>query len=569
MFPVPDGDTGSNLALTLRAMADAINGFRENSVARVASRLAEAGVVGARGNSGMMLSRFFLGFADGLAGRERAGPMDLAAAMRQASESLYRAVDQPIEGTILTVVRESTEELERFSPHAPDLETLAQRLLLAARESLERTPSLLPVLREANVVDAGAKGYVRFVEGIVALIEGQQMVPAITVAVPSTTPDIAAMVEYPEDSDRAFRYCTEFIVRGTPPPARREIAEAVRSLGGSLIVNRATTVAKIHIHTDDPARVEELLAQLGSDVERVKAEDMRAQHRRRRQMAARRIAIVTDSTCDLPPETIIERDITVAPLTVMFGDEAFHDQVDLTHEEFLARLQDPALPLPTTSQPAPMDFERSYERASENGDQVLGVFLSGALSGTLGQARNVADRIEGKTIRIFDSRTASLGLGFQVLKASEMASEGYELDEIVAELERIRDRSGLYLTVDTLSYLQRSGRVGAARAFLGNLLDLKPVLSVNKEGAVVPVGRARGREALVPLVVDLLKERVPAERSRLRMGVVHVACSDVAEELAAEFEREFRPDEILVRPVASVIAAHTGPGAWGVFYQAE
>ncbi len=568
MFPVPDGDTGTNLALTFRGMAEAVDGLEDLSVARMASRLANAGVLAARGNSGMMMSHFFLGFAEGLDGRERAGPEELAQAVRRASDSLYQAVDEPREGTILTVVRESAEEVERYSGRAPNLEKLAERMLQAARESLARTPELLPVLREANVVDAGAQGWVHFVEGMVALIDGGgDRMPVMVTGAPVR--DAAAEAEYPENSDHAFRYCTEFVVRGEPLPERRQLAGAVRELGGSLIVTRAAALAKIHIHTDDPDEVEWALKELGATVERLKAEDMREQHRSRRRKVKSRLAIVTDTTCDLPPELIIEHDITVVPLTVMFGDESFLDQVDITHDEFLARLTDPAQPQPTTSQPAPAYLEQAFARAAEHAEDVLGIFVSGTLSGTLGQAQAVADRSENASITVYDSRSTSLGLGLKVLRAAELAREGRDKREIVEDLERLRDRSGLLLTLDTLKYLNRSGRVGKARAFLGTLFHLKPVLSLDPDGTVVPVDRVLGREAVMPRTLELLRERLPADRGRLRLGVAHVACRDVADVLVQALEHEFAPYQILVRPAAGALASHLGPGAWAVFYQAE
>jgi DegV family protein with EDD domain len=549
-------------------MVETLGGLEDPSVAGMASRLAEAGVMAARGNSGMMMSHFFLGFAEGLREKDRAGAADLAIAMRQATDSLYQAVDEPREGTILTVVRESVEEVERYSEQAPNLDALAQRMLRAANESLERTPALLPVLRDANVVDAGAQGFVHFVEGMVSLIDGGGGRMPVVV---SDTPmrDAAAEAAYPEDGDRGYTYCTEFVIRGESLPERRDLAGAVRGLGGSLIVTRAASLAKIHIHTNDPAAVETVLEQLGGAVERVKAEDMREQHRVRRGTLKSRVAIVTDTTCDLPPELVIEHDITITPLTVMFGDESFLDQVDITHEEFLERLTDPSQPQPTTSQPTPAHLEQAFARATEHAETVLGIFVSGRLSGTLSQAQAVADRHKEERIAVHDGRSASLGLGLKVLKAAEMAREGSEISAIVEELERLRDRSGLLLTLDTLKYLNRSGRVGTAKAFLGTLLDLKPFLSLDRDGAVVPVDRVRGREAAIPRALEILQRRIPTDRRRLRLGVVHVACRELADEVAHQLEEVFAPDEIMVRAAAGVLAAHTGPGAWAVFYQAE
>jgi DegV family protein with EDD domain len=383
-------------------------------------------------------------------------------------------------------------------------------------------------------------------------------------------PDAVAAARFPEGEEGSYRYCTEFIVHGSPPPERRVLTEAITGLGNSLIVTRGHSVAKVHIHTDGPEDVERALSGVGAPVDRVKVEDMRAQHfQRRRAARAARVALVTDSTCDLPAEKVIEHEITIVPLTIMFGDEALADQVDISHEELVERLKDPAEPQPTTSQPSPAQFDRSFARAAEYADHVLGLFVAGSLSGTLGQAQAAAPRVQQASVRAEDSCSASLGLGFQVLRAAELAREGYGVDEIAAELERIRARSGLLLTLDTLKYLQRSGRVGKAKAFLGGLLDLKPVLSVDADGVLIPVDRVRGRAALQQRVIELLKERVPAERARLRMGVAHVDCRDVADELARVLNDEFRPDEVLVSPAAGVLAVHLGPGAWGVFYQAE
>ncbi len=551
-------------------MSDAVRNSDDNSLSSMASRLAEAGVVAARGNSGMLFSHFFLGFAEGVEGVLQARAEQLTVALRIAVNSLYQAIEQPVEGTIITVVRELTEEAERIASHADDLVDFGRRLLSTARESLARTPDLLPVLREANVVDAGAKGFVHFLEGGIALLEegstnGRGTVRAMEI----DAPNAVAEADFPEDSDRSFQYCTEIIVRGDPPPERAELASAVKPLGGSLIITRATTVAKIHIHTNEPDSVAAVLQELGSQVELVKVEDMRAQHRKLRARMRPKVVVVTDTTCDLPPDVIIDNEITLVPLTVIFGDEEYLDQVDIAHEEFIQRLVDPGQPHPTTSQPAPAHFQAAFQRAAEEADDVVAILVSGALSGTLRQGQAAASRFTSSNIHVFDSRTASLGLGFQVLKAAEMAREGRGASEIIEALSRIQLRSGIFVTVDTFEYLQRSGRVGRARAFLGELLDLKPVLGLDSSGAIKPVTKVRGREALRSRVVELVSEQIPENRNRLRIGVVHVMCPDVAEELRTALENELEPDETWVRPVTAVLAAHTGPGAWAVAYQVE
>ncbi len=567
VFPIPDGDTGTNLALTMSAMAETAASLEIDSLSEVAHGIAEAGVVSARGNSGMMFAHFFLGFADGLEGLASATATELAPALRRAADSLYQAVERPVEGTILTVVREFSEEAERIADRVSDLRDFGKRLPIAARLSLERTPDLLPVLKEAHVVDAGAKGFVRFLEGGVAALEdGRAPEAQRQLFSAEHVPNAVAVAEFPDETDRAYRFCTELLVRGEPLPEKSAMAAAVSPLGGSLIITRADTVAKLHIHTNEPESVTTVLEGMGGSVELIKAEDMRAQHRKFHASASR-IRVVTDTTCDLPSETIIEHDITIVPLTVLFGDQAFLDQIDISHEEFQALLVDPEQPHPTTSQPAPGDFEAAFKRAAEDADELVAVFVSGARSGTLRQGEGAARSFSGARVHVFDSRTASLGLGFQVLKAAELASQGKRVEEILDGLERARDRSGVLLTVDTLDYLRRSGRVSRGKALLAGFFDLKPILTVDTDGAVSALDRVRGRAALLPRVVELLKSRIPRERERLQIGVVHVLAPEVARSVGASLESEFAPDEIWVRPATSVLAAHTGPGAWAVIYQ--
>ncbi len=555
VFPVPDGDTGTNLAVTFRGMMAAARRDGERALGAVAARLAEASVVSARGNSGMLFSRFLFGFAEAVRSLERARAPEFAAALGHAAERLYRAVEEPVEGTLLTVVREAAAQAERLASRTPDLLDLLHGALDRARRALEETRDALPALREAGVVDAGGKGFVRFLEGVLALLTGEARPPPEPV---EEVPEAAARAEYRGEGGQ---FCTEFLVRGSALPAEPEFARSVRALGASLVIHRTPEIAKVHIHTDRPAGVRAALRAFGL-VEAVKVEDIRAQHR---SLERRGVAVVTDSTCDLPPEWILGHNVTVVPMTVLFGEEAYLDQVEIGYEEFLQRLTDPAGPHPTTSQPSPAQFREAFERALESADRALVLLVSGALSGTLQSAQAVAREFDGR-VTCFDSRSASLGLGFLVVRAAERLEAGASLEEVVPELCRARETSGLLFTVDTLDCLLRSGRVGAAKAFLGGLLDLKPVLSLDSGGRVVPAGRVRGRRALLERVQARLRKEVPRESPKVRFGIVHAAYPEIERLLVPRLREEFPQAELWVRPVTGVLAAHAGPGAWGVFY---
>ena len=185
-------------------------------------------------------------------------------------------------------------------------------------------------------------------------------------------------------------------------------------------------------------------------------------------------------------------------------------------------------------------------------------------------SRQAAARASGiGGIELFDSRSASLGLGLLVLRAAELAQEGLDPKSITAELNRVRNQSGGFFTVDIFDNLLRSGRVSRGKAWLGDLLGIKPILELSSEGRVEPLDRVRGREAVVPRVLEILEERLSPRPDQLRVGIVHADAPDVVVELKAEVVARFSPKEIVTGPVTPAIGVHVGPGGWGLFFQVE
>jgi len=370
VFPVADGDTGTNLALTLDAVASGLTGSREKRVDHVAASVARSALVGARGNCGMMLSQFLLGFAGELEGRVRASLADIASALRAGARSLDGAVENPVEGTILTVVRDSATKAvaEGDGDGAGDFAESMVRVLETARESLARTPDLLPVLAEAGVVDAGAMGFVQMLEGVVSLIEEGDHEAAVQEVVGE---DIVADLSRTDWSpiggvSHPFthgtrRYCTEILVEGSNLPAERVVRAALSEGTEELLVIRSEEILKVHVHTDEPQSAIDYCATLGT-VTAHKAEDMLAQFeaaRRAGKDAVRRpVGILVDSGSDLPEAVVRAHGIHVVPLLLIEDGKTLRDGIDVTAEEFHARLEDtaercrrPRNLLPATSSP--------------------------------------------------------------------------------------------------------------------------------------------------------------------------------------------------------------------------
>ncbi len=566
VFPVPDGDTGTNMWLTLRAVAGALRNLGSDDgdtalpLPYVAETMAQASVRGARGNSGMMLSQFLLGFREGIGQRLRADAGDLAAAIGLGFERLQASLDEPVEGTILTVAREAAEEAGRARGES-DLRVFMSRIVNRAEAALQRTPELLAALKSAGVVDAGAKGFVRLLEGVKRLIEEGHIAQGAVDRM-STATSAAAQTEV--EADRDYRYCTELMVRSPSLPDPAVVRKALRAHGGSIVVLATGDLLKAHVHTDAPDDVFTLASSWGT-LESTKADDMRAQHQALQ--ARRPIAFVSDTACDLPDELVLQYDIGLVPLQLIVAERSYRDRLELTAAEFFRRMR--AGLDASTSQPAPQAFTDAYQDAARGADRVIAVIVSSALSGTHGNADAAARRFDTSRVTVVDSRSASLGEGLLVIRGVELAAAGWQADAIVRELERVRSHSGGLFTVDNFERLVRSGRLGRGRAWLGTKLNLKPVMALTMEGRIEPVGRVRGRDAARRRILELLDHALTPRPRALRLGVAHGDIPEFAEALRVELVARYRPMQCLVTPITPVIAAHAGIGAWGVFYQNE
>jgi uncharacterized protein len=567
VFPVPDGDTGTNFSLTLRAVADALRALGDAPLPETARTAARAAVLGARGNSGMMLAHFLLGFAESLGDRPTATTLEVAAAVRHGADRLYESLDDPREGTILTVAREAAVAAERTARETGDVGEFMRRLLDEGEVALAHTPELMAVLKDAGVVDAGGKGFVRMLEGVVRYIDGEPILP-IGEAERADGPAAiapASMVEVAAERD--FQFCTEVLVRGEQLPAANEVRAAMHPFGGSLVVAVASDILKIHVHTDAPEAVFSYAARWGR-VESTKADDMRAQHRRLAHAGRKPVAVVTDSSADLADSVLDRHHIALVPLQVVFGDETFRDRVELKPEEFYRRLRT-ARDLPTTSQPSPAEFVRVLRNARAEADEVVAVLLSAGLSGTFASAQAAVRAAGISGIHLVDSRSASLGVGMLALRGAELAESGWAGGDIARELERLRHQSGMILTVDRYDNLLRSGRVSRGKAWIAGMLDVKPILSLDDAGRVVPVDRVRGRDQLVSRVLATLDRRLTPRPAAVRFGVAHAEAPEMAERVRTALIAAYRPRDCFVTLATGVLGTHVGAGAWAIFYQVE
>jgi DegV family protein with EDD domain len=275
-----------------------------------------------------------------------------------------------------------------------------------------------------------------------------------------------------------------------------------------------------------------------------------------------KVALVTDSTADLPKPLRKGLGIRVVPLYVNLGGRVYRDWEEITPEEIFQRVRSGEA-FPSTSQPSPEDFAKVYAEALQEADHVLSIHISSKLSGTLQSAELAASRFPGR-ITLFDSQAASLGIGMMVLRAKELLDQGQGLNGVVAELERIRQDHFVRFTVAALEFLKRGGRIGGAQALLGTLLNIKPILTL-KEGRVETAGRARGeRKAREAILEDF--RTWGKGRTRIRAFFLYSAEEGAVKELKEGVLSSGLPvEEALVSELGAVIASHTGPGTYGFY----
>lgn len=273
------------------------------------------------------------------------------------------------------------------------------------------------------------------------------------------------------------------------------------------------------------------------------------------------IRIITDSTCEAPAALLNHPLVSVVPLYVIFGQESYRDGIDMTREQFWARLPKSSV-LPTTSQATPADFEPLLRSFVEAGDEVIVLPLSAKLSRTYESALVARDSLPGAAIDVVDSKSISIGLGLLVEKAVEMATAGASRAEIVAKLEDMREKIRILFSLQTLEYLQRGGRIGKAQAFVGTLLQFKPLLSIT-DGEVHPAARVRSTTKALETMQDLLAEQVAARGPQVHVGVTHASVPDAAAEVAAALGQRFATPHAFVCTLGPVIGTHVGPGTIG------
>ena len=535
VFPVPDGDTGTNMAFTFKTILEATANSPQDRVDKLMDHVADAALDGARGNSGAIMAQYFHGFREAIAGRRSLSARRLAKAASAGAEEAWKAMSKPVPGTLPTVLEDFSQELtQRVGDGVTDIQALFAHGLERARASLANTPNQLQVLKNAGVVDAGGQGFVDLLEGIwTFMVKGE-----VDAAVADLQKDLTGNLQ--EFDVGEHRFCTECVVEGENIDREQVMARLEALDASSLVVAGGRNRVRVHIHVNNPAEVFLACEDFGV-IRQQKADDMERQHSLMDHVGE--VAIVTDSGADIPLDELERLGIQMVPVRLSFGDREYLDGVSLTAADFYRMLaEEPEAPL--TSQPPAQDFSRTYSLLTSHGYDVVSVGLSEHLSGTIAAARQAASRVEEGNVRVIDSLNATTGQGLLAMAAAEAAMEGLDADQVEALLLELIPATRVFAQADDLA----------------DFLRLSPVRTASKEGKMSVGGFLLGRGAN-PFKLARKVTRQMDEEVMYRVLLAHADNEQGAKELRHHIlEQHGRVHSCHITDAGSALGVHIGPG---------
>jgi len=559
VFPVPDGDTGTNMAFTFKTILEATATSPDRRIDELMDHVAEAALDGARGNSGAIMAQYFHGFREAVSGRRLLTAEGFAAAALSGADAAWTAMSKPVQGTLPTVLEDFSRELaHRAASGVKDIRALLRHGLERARISLANTPNQLPALKAAGVVDAGGQGFVDLLEGIWEFIESGRIAQAVAGLRSSLGADLKADLTgaVEEFEVGAHRYCTECVLEGERIDREAVMARLEQLDCSSLVVAGGHKRVRVHVHVNNPAEVFLACEDFGT-IKQQKADDMERQ--RSLMDHAGEVAVVVDSGADIPPDEIARLGIHMVPVRLSFGDREYLDRVSLTAEEFYDMLAE-AEEAPLTSQPPAQDFARVYSLLTSHGYSVVSVGLSQQLSGTTAAALQAAGRPDTGDIRVIDSLSATAGEGLVAIIAAEAAMAGMKVDEVEALVRDVIPRTRVIGVANDLSYAVKGGRVPGWVKRIFGWLRLNPILTANPQGkmglAGFHMGRGADPEQLARSAVRKMQPEV-----MYRVVIAHANNADGAAKARHDILKGHgRIHSCHITEAGPALGAHFGPG---------
>jgi DegV family protein with EDD domain len=557
VFPVNDGDTGTNLASTIRSVIDSLHPHRSYKI--TADRIAEATLLGARGNSGIIFAQFFYGLSVEIGDFKSITLKQFAESIQRSVRHVYEAVANPVEGTMLTVIREWADYIYQTWYKFSDFNHLMVSSYEILKKSLLETRTKLKILAKNNVVDAGAKGFVLFIEGIIDFIHSRNIKELI---LSKSETSAFAKIEEVIAEEVDFRYCTEAVIKNSTFD-NAALKKILSVFGDSIVIAGSEKIRRLHVHTNTPAELFDELRVAGT-LTFQKADDMIRQS----QAVYNRkwnIAIVTDSTCDLSQDLIDHYQINMMPINISFGENHYLDKITIKPAQFY-KLLDESLDYPKSSQVNETAFVNLYSHLASNYDSIIAIHLSDKLSGTFNSSEKAARSVSSefnKPVTVINSKTLSGSLGLIVLKAAQAVETGLSHDQIVSLTKEWISKAKIFVSVKTLKYMVRGGRVSAVKGLIARILNINPIVSLDETGKAIVFDKSFNQKSNMEKVMAHISSASQDKRI-WNYVVLHANNDEAAAWYSEKMENLTGKKPVSVVNISPVIGANAGVGAASV-----
>jgi len=562
VFPVPDGDTGTNLLFTLRPIIQIDNDDINSHFGKMLSLIANTAIDSARGNSGTIMAQYFIGMLENSEEFDSLNTDNISEVFSSGFHAAASAMSEPKEGTIITVMRDVSDALSTKNYKEENMLNIFKDIYTVAKKSLENTPELMQLLKDAGVVDAGAEGYVDMIEGMLHYIEYEEIMNSSIITDMNLDESISVNNNIEEYENSKFQFCTECIIENDDI-TRKDVREKLSDLGDSFILAGNKRKVKIHIHTNNPSKVFSICESFGN-VKNQKADDMHAQITSSHKSKSK-IAIVTDSGCDMASDSH-NTNIHVVPVRYSFGNKEYIDKISQTSEEFYHELKTNPIH-PKTSQPPAGDFINKFEYLSTHFESVISIHIPEKLSGTMASCKNAIKRIDNLKITTIDSLSASTGLGLIVNAASELSEKIKDHDELVKQIQSIIKNTKIYLGVKNLDYAIKGGRVPKLKGLIAKALNMRPILSTDQEGKLKAESALFGIKNFHNRLAALVLNKID-DTAHYKFSVAHSNAEAEGHEIVEFIENNFKNTiSIDLVDMGSALGVHAGPGSFGIGVQ--
>lgn len=562
VFPVNDGDTGSNMASTIRAVIEAIKPHRSYKV--TVDLIAETTLVNARGNSGIIFAQFLYGVSNETGDLHTITINQFIDSINKSVRYVYDAVANPVEGTMLTIIKDWAHFLDSNRTKFVDFNELFLKSKAILEKALAETKQKLDVLSKANVVDAGANAFVYFIEGIIEFLSAKNLKQFLQIKAEN---DIFSKVEEHIPEIVEYRFCTEAMIKNVSLD-HKTLSNFIQQHGDSVVVAGTSKTTRIHVHTNHPEVLFNNLKDFGT-ITFQKADDMLRQS----EVVYKRkwnIALVTDSACDLSDDLMEYYQIHSLPINIYMGDNHYLDKVTIKPEQFYEHLNK-SKGYPKTAQINEVAFRNVYSHLASHYDAIIAIHLTSKFSGTFFNSKKAAEKVSnefGKPIAVIDSKNVSGAIGLIVLRTAKAIESGQKFEDIVKNTEKWVKDSRIFVSVKTLKYMVRGGRVSPLKGIIAGLLNVNPIVSMDEDGKSMIFGKTYNQKSNMEKVIKHVKD-ITSNRPVWNYIILHANNPDAAQWYSNKMKAISQKEPVSFVNISPVISANAGIGAASVAFMYE